>query len=93
MRAPVQEPMAEQQHNARTRDIESERAIAVREGRKTFPCLPLPLVPLSEGEPARQPWDHRARHAGGHPEIEVEQLHEGLRLVNGGRYAKEVDPG
>ena len=42
----VREPMAgrwqSQQHNARTRDIGSKRAIAVREGRKSFryaePC-------------------------------------------------------
>ena len=39
----VQEPMAEQQHNARTRSIRSNRTITVREGRKKFPWDPLPV--------------------------------------------------
>ena len=46
VRVPVQEPMAEQQHNARTRNIESEteRARAVREGRKKNSVPPVTLI-------------------------------------------------
>ena len=43
VRVPVQEPMTEQQHNVRTRKIESKRARAVREGRKSSRLVPLTM--------------------------------------------------